>query len=391
MKSSRDFSQGFSLGVLVMGTYMIFRGIHPDLFRSKLIMLQVHDEGGGVTSKYNTKNSLTIVQAKTFDYVERVDGNEAASQCTHTTAILITGLYRRFIYRDRYHFLNFSSSKDGSALGYLFGECPVDVFLVLQEGFGNPEAHPPAAVCPPYEDDAFEVKVIKGFFQGSGARRVHIKSVSHEQITRSFNEANKMWRKKAESSACGQHFDDRWPSWYVQLYLRHLGQQMINAYNYSHVLWEREDTVYLWNTPRHLFYNATRMMSFAHENKANVVVDRACGNGGVSDKTFFANFRGANKLFGGTARQFRDIIQDFLKYSSFNFRCSPEGYYKLATKGWGDSMYFFRIDQRYVRAENQRRVLCTSATYWHCMKNYLPRSNRTQRRSVMNSHGFLMC
>jgi len=254
-------------------------------------------------------------------------------------AWLISGQVSRFIYKDSVKFIDGGlRAWSGGKGGPIFVDVHIALANTYATGFRGAQYELPA-----YEDGAFEetaiaakysnlrllnakmqrkVALMKNEFKSSGARDVYVKIVSGDQ----FDKAVKLLRgeilAKAKKISKGEPgaFDDNVFSSKVQgasavrletngnmMYLRHLAYssaveaEKSLSYKYTHVLYTREDNVFVH--PPYTLLQLARDMDNGAEPSApprSVLVDNHCGWTYYSDKLYFASRQGIDILIART-------------------------------------------------------------------------------------------
>jgi len=257
-------------------------------------------------------------------------------------AWLISGQVSRFIYKDSAKFIDGGIHAWSGCSDYdkRHAECPiaVDVHIALSNtnvtGFRGAKYELPA-----YGEGAFEKPSIEKHFEtmrvsdgmrrvaesmrnefaSSGAREVHIRIVDGDGFEKDMRKVREdiLAKAKATSNMDPDAFDYWWrklPSREGRfeqngnmMYLRHLAYSSAVAaekklpYKYTHVLYTREDNVFV-HPPFTLLQLARDMDNGAapSESPAAILVDKHCGWNFYSDKLYFASRRGIDVLFART-------------------------------------------------------------------------------------------
>jgi hypothetical protein len=285
--------------------------------------------------------------------------DDQADQKPRFVAWLISGQVSRFIYKDSTGFIDGGLRAWSGCFGKDGDSCSmsVDVHIAL----ANTHVHQfrgPKYVLPAYEDGAFDestieahytnfqasgsrqlvsssemgekVALMKDEFKKSGARRVHVKIVSGEQFESNVKRVRELILKRARRSMDPpmKDFDSFWKQLknhvnrFEQngnmMYLRHLAYRSAVLaerdlpYNYTHILYTREDNVFVH--PSYTLLQLARDLDgpFAPSlSPASVLVDSRCGWLAFSDKLYFASRRGIDILF---ARTLDDHITQMAKW-----------------------------------------------------------------------------
>mmetsp|Transcript_91053 Transcript_91053/g.254346 ORF Transcript_91053/g.254346 Transcript_91053/m.254346 type:complete len:415 (-) Transcript_91053:134-1378(-) len=261
-------------------------------------------------------------------------------------AWLISGQMSRFIYKDATRFIDGGLQAWSGCFGKATCSMSVDVHIAL----ANTHVHQfrgPRYELPTYGDGAFvesaikdhylnlleseseqlvsrsevgqKVAMMKDEFKKSGARAVHVKIVSGEQFDANIKRVRELILKRAKRTMDPpmSNFDDFWSNLprhekrFEQngnmMYLRHLAYSSAVAaekklpYKYTHVLYTREDNVFV-HPPFTLLQLARDMDNGAapSESPAAILVDKHCGWNFYSDKLYFASRRGIDVLFART-------------------------------------------------------------------------------------------
>jgi len=326
--------------------------------------------------------------------------DEAPSGCQEpreATAVIITGMASRFVYND-----SFVNLPKPGGFYWLYGinetSCPLplDVYVLLQIGGGKgvrPFKRPYPAL-PPYWKDAFSIDLLKNFYKSMGARRVTIEYIHSDAIDtvrddaiRHFkNESSnpERWWNRVQSS---DSFKRRWPSNPNMIFVRHMAHKRMKwasrmlPYNYSHVLYLREDNCFLPSTPRSLLSHLTKIVDTRSKSELVVAVDSVCNFDGVNDKIFLANVEGARFLWGETIQDFLEHMTNWLEVKSKDytkpFSLKTEKFYEKLFKYRIDAIKvnFYRTDLRYVsRVKGEKVESCIPSIYAKCLQG---KSNAT--------------
>jgi len=265
-------------------------------------------------------------------------------------AWLISGQVSRFIYQDSTRYIDGGIHAWSGCSRIVNRECPisVDVHIALANTHVK-QFRGPKYVLPAYEDGAFEepaikahysnlmgakvqtnmkqkVALMKNAFFDSGAREVRVTILSEDQFNKTMQRVRTRILAKAAVSmdppmtkASFERFwtklpghENRFEQNGNMMYMRHLAySSAVEAeknlpYTYTHVLYTREDNVFvhpsytLLQLARDMDRGVSRLENETSEAPASVLVDKRCGWLAYSDKLYFASRRGIDVLFART-------------------------------------------------------------------------------------------
>jgi hypothetical protein len=317
-------------------------------------------------------------------------------------AWLISGQVSRFIYRDSARFIDGGIRAWSGCNDYKTepAGCPisVDVHIALSNthvsGFRGAKYDLPA-----YEDGAFEepaiaahyntwrvkdrmlqhVISVKNEFTNSGAREVRVRIVGADQFDEDIKAVRQeiLAKAKAMSNKEPEAFDTFWrklpghENRFEQngnmMYLRHLAySSAVEAekslpYKYTHVLYTREDNVFVH--PSYTLLQLARDMDNGAEplaSPASVLVDKHCGWLYYSDKLYFASRRGIDVLFARTRAEHISQMAQWINMAPTATKNSDplmtEEYFKRLLEGAHANVTKFefgRFEARYVNGSSE--------------------------------------
>eukprot|EP00954_Amorphochlora_amoebiformis_P028870 1392336-Amorphochlora_amoeboformis.AAC.1 len=258
-------------------------------------------------------------------------------------------------------------------------EDAVDVHIVLQVGYsGSKPFKWPWPQVPPYGRDAWDPVRIEMYFERQGAHRVSVGFVSGKSLIDIREALVAHLKQSANNGAAWWHrvklaegFSKRWPANPDMLQLRHIGYATVLQkerslpYNYSHVLYLRDDNVFLRGIPEGHIKTLAQSIDAGPGARPSVVVDSRCGFRSLSDKIYLANKPGADLLWSPTSEQHVSKIRAWLevdanhtgKHARQGLDIQTEQFlYKLLSKGTRQypnprikKANFHRTDMRYAK------------------------------------------
>lgn len=268
----------------------------------------------------------------------------------------------------------------------------VDVHVVLSMTRVR-QYNGPAYQQPPYGDGAFEIDRIQEHYLAAGANAASVRIVSEEEFTASIKDiservfkvgaiangtSEKEWLAAAKAT---KNFDRRFKENGNMMYMRHLVYAAAEAselnvpYNYTHMLYTREDNVFV--RPPYTLMELARTLDGGSPRDlapAAVAVDKFCGWGAHSDKIYFANRRGAEVLFPSTEEEH---VRRMARWINRAYRAKRRGdplqteeFFKELLDDAGakvEKIDFHRNDVRYVKDKETGQVApCIAEAYRRC-------------------------
>jgi hypothetical protein len=252
---------------------------------------------------------------------------------------------------------------------------------------------------PAYDDGAFEepaiaahyekmrvnarmlhkVSLMKDEFASSGAREVRVRIVGGEEFEQDMKVVREeiLAKAKATSNMEPEAFDHFWrklpghENRFEQngnmMYMRHLAySSAVEAekslpYKYTHVLYTREDNVFVH--PSYTLLQLARDMDNGAEplaSPASVLVDKHCGWLYYSDKLYFASRRGIDVLFARTRAEHISQMAQWINMAPTATKNSDplmtEEYFKRLLEGAHANVTKFefgRFEARYVNGSSE--------------------------------------
>jgi len=318
-------------------------------------------------------------------------------------AWLISGQMSRFIYKDSARFLDggiqgLSGCTDYAKQGAI---CPivVDVHIALADthvsGFRGNQYE-----LPKYGAGAFTRSAIVAHYKAFGAHDATVRIVSGNQFEEDVKGIRVEFLAQAKAMSHGEPapLDGGWHVHGVNvqersaarleqngnmMYLRHLAYSSAveteknMRYKYTHVLYTREDNVFV-HPPYTLLQLARDMDNGADPSAspASVLVDKHCGWGGFySDKLYFASRKGIDILFARRRAehisQMAQWINMALTATEYKDPLKTEEYFKRLLDGAHANVTkfeFMRFDARYVEGASEP---CIPEIYRKCSQTPL--------------------
>lgn len=299
--------------------------------------------------------------------------------------------------------------------------CPatLDVHIALADTQIK-QFYGPAYRTPTYEDGAFEdarienhylglagtarrmhlasqAEDLKTSFLSAGANQVYVKILPYSDFQTTIHEIRRLIMNRGPAEA--KWTEEHWYLWYRTLakhrqrfitngnmmYLRHLAYASAvelergMPYKYTHVLFTREDNVFVH--PSYTLLQLAQKLdgwSRSDPSEAAVFVDSHCGWKTYSDKIYFANRMGIDVLFPRTIDEHIRYMDRWI-YTAAGPPADPlqtEVFFKTLLANAGahvEKVDFQRTEARYVAVNvsgnerlQQGAVLCTPQLYANC-------------------------
>jgi hypothetical protein len=284
----------------------------------------------------------------------------------------------------------------------------VDVHIALANTHVR-QFYGPRYALPTYEDGAFEesviaahyknmrlgaamqqkVALIKDEFRSSGAREVLVRILNGEQFGKYVEKLREkiLTKARATSRMAPEAFERFWRKMpghenrFEQngnmMLLRHLAYDLaVEAesslpYRYTHVLYTREDNVFV-HPPYTLLQLARDMDNGAEPSRspASVLVDSHCGWKAWSDKLYFASRRGIDILFARTIDQHILQMAQWINMAPtskvFRDPLMTEEYFKRLLEDAHANVTKFDFARTEARYTNSVQEPCIPELYINC-------------------------
>ncbi|CAK0814863.1 unnamed protein product [Prorocentrum cordatum] len=316
-------------------------------------------------------------------------------------AWLISGQVPRFIYKDSAKYIDGGLQAWSGCAQTANHDCPVlvDVHIALSRTHAKHFFGPNYRM--PYEEWTWDnntgvgghgpnESILEGHFKMLGANMVRATIIEEEQFNTTITKVREdvVAKAKAESGMEPEAFDKFWGD--IQrmgtmrfidngnmMYMRHLAYKSAAeaeeglGYKYTHVLYTREDNVFVH--PSYTLLQLARGLDNGAEPSqapASMLVDVHCGFKAWSDKMYFGNRRGIDILFAGTRDGHISLLASWINQApTARIHNDP-----LKTEEWFErrlkearanvsTFDFLRTEARYVSIGKEP---CTTRMYRKC-------------------------
>jgi hypothetical protein len=320
-------------------------------------------------------------------------------------AWLISGQVPRFIYKDSAKFVDGGLRAWSGCAQYASHDCPILVDVHIAVSNTHVKQFFGADFHMPYETGPFDghtgvggrgldEAALEANYKMLGANMVRATILGEDHFNKTLETVREeiLIKARATSPMASDEFDKFWQhlgniptnsgsTRFIDngnmMYMRHLAYksaveaEKALAYKYTHVLYTREDNVFVH--PSYTLLQIAKDMDNGFEPlqaPASMLVDNHCGFQAWSDKIHFGNRRGIDILFAGTRDEHISMLASWIN------QCPTAHLAKdpLKTEDWFQrrlteahaivkTFDFFRTEARYVSSSSEP---CTGKLYRRC-------------------------